>query len=179
MIVEHGPPLVLKSDNGSAFGSGDFGRMLDEHSITWLPSPPCTPWYNGACEAGNGSLRIRTDHFAQPAGAWTAEALNKARRQANELTRPLGYQGPTHSELWAARKSIPVEQRAAFIAAVERHRQRVLAERKDHWNLKNKNHRRQVHRQAVRRALLELGLLTITRRSISPPLKSKKADKIS
>ncbi|MGB7734582.1 MAG: hypothetical protein WBL72_12835, partial [Thermoguttaceae bacterium] len=35
-----------------------------------------------------------------------------------------------------------------------------------------------VHRQAARRALRELGLLTVTMRSISPPLSGEKRDKI-
>ena len=39
---------------------------------------------------------------------------------------------------------------------------------------KNTTHQRRVRRQAARGALLELGLLTITRRSIPLPLKRKK-----
>jgi transposase InsO family protein len=45
----HGAPLVLQSDNGSALQSDDFGRLLAERKITWLPSPPRTPRYNGGC----------------------------------------------------------------------------------------------------------------------------------
>jgi hypothetical protein len=45
-----------------------------------------------------------------------------------------------------------------FLAAVERRRERILAERSASFNPENKNHHLQVHRQAVRRALLELGL---------------------
>jgi len=55
-----------------------------------------------------------------------------------------------------------------------RHQQQVIAERQDTFNIENKNHQHQVLRQAARRALLELGLLTITRRSIPLPLKRKK-----
>ena len=180
LIDQHGPPLVLKSDNGSAFISEDFGRLLAEREIAWLPSPPRTPWYNGGCEAGNGSMKTRTDHFAEPAGReWTSEAMEAARCQANELTRPQGYLGPTPSQLWAGHLPIDPQQRKQFLASVERHRAEIVAERKGNLNLKNKNHQRQVQRQAVRQALLEGGLLTITRRSVSPPLNPKKRDKIS
>jgi hypothetical protein len=37
LIAEHGPPLVLKSDNGSAFKSHAFSELLAEHEIVWLP----------------------------------------------------------------------------------------------------------------------------------------------
>jgi nucleoid-associated protein YgaU len=105
--------------------------------------------------------------------------MEAARHQANELTRPQGHRGPTPSDLWSVRVPIGPEQRKQFLAAVERHRAEILAERKGNLNLKNKNHQRQVQRQAVRRALLECGLLTITWRSVSPPLNPKKRDKIS
>ena len=51
--------------------------------------------------------------------------------------------------------------------------------RKDDYDPNNKNHQNQVLRQAVRQALLELGLLTITRRSIPLPPKRKERAKIS
>ena len=153
--------------------------MLAEHDITWLPSPARMPWYNGGCEAGNGSLRRRTDHFAQRTGGWTSEALEAARRQANTLTRPQGHLGPTPNDRWSDRASISPEQRTQFHAAVQRHQEAIIAEWKDDFQPENKNHQRQVHRQAVRQALLELGLLTTTRRSISVLLKRKKRDKIS
>ena len=72
LIDRHGPPLVLKSDNGSAFKSEAFGEMLAGHGIAWLPSPARMPRYNGGCEAGNHSMRTRTDHFAKRAGGWTS-----------------------------------------------------------------------------------------------------------
>ena len=45
LIDQHGPPLVLKSDNGSAFLSETFAKVLAEHEIVWLPSPARMPWY--------------------------------------------------------------------------------------------------------------------------------------
>jgi transposase InsO family protein len=75
LIDEHGPPMLLKSDNGSAFLSETFAKVLAEHEIVWLPSPARMPWYNGSCEAGNGSMRTRTNHFASGTTGWTRRSL--------------------------------------------------------------------------------------------------------
>jgi transposase InsO family protein len=179
LIDEHGPPLLIKSDNGSAFKDKDMLALLAEHRIFWLPSPPRTPRYNGGCEAGNHSMRTRTDHFAERAGGWTSQCMEAARHQANELTRPEGHLGPTPSQRWSARLPVSPAQREKFNQTIACHLQQVIVERKDTFHCQNKNHQHQVLRQAARRALLELGLLTITRRSISLPLKRKKRDKIS
>lgn len=103
----------------------------------------------------------------------------RACRQAKELTRPQGHLGPAPSELWSGHPPISPEQRQRFRAAIERYQEQIVAEKKETINPKNKNHQAQVYRHAVRRALLELGLLTTTRRSISSPLKRKLLDKIS
>jgi transposase InsO family protein len=179
LIDQHGPPLLLKSDNGSAFLSETFAKVLAEHEIVWLPSPARMPWYNGSCEAGNGSMRTRTNHFARGTRGWTRQSLESARRQANELTRPQGHLGPTPSELWADHAAITAAERGQFRAAVERHHEQIIAERKDSFDPQNQNHQRQAHRQAVRQALIEQGLLTTIRKSISLPLKRKKRAKIS
>ncbi len=250
LIEMHGPPLVIKSDNGSAFKDVDLQRLLDEYAITWLPSPPWMPHYNracaalycyaiqsarqtrrkqprlplkwvwqryryqsGGCEAGNRSMRVRADHFAERAGGWTGACLEAARRQANELTRPEGHRRPTPGQRWGARTPISATQREQFREAVARHQQQVIAEREGSFDHENqtgvapeqdgrraktadqlrgvcvagdeafrgftKGHQHQVFRQAVRQAMLDLGLLTITRRSIPLPLKRKKRDKIT
>ncbi len=103
LFAKHGPPLVLKSDNGLAFISDHFQSLLHHFSVAWLPSPPRKPGYNGGCEAGNGSLRKRTAHFARRTGRWTSGCLQAATAQANELLRPHGHRGPTHRECWSAR----------------------------------------------------------------------------
>jgi transposase InsO family protein len=179
LIIEYGPPLLLKSDNGSAFKGEEVQDLLDGHDVVWLPSPPRTPRYNGSCEAGNHSMRTRTDHFAERTGGWTDACLEAARRQANELTRPYTSPPLTHSQRWATRALISPTQRQQFTATITRYQHQLIAERQDTFNPANKNQKHQVLRQAVRRALVDLGLLTITRRSISLPLKLKKRANIS
>ena len=178
LFDEHGPPLVLKSDNGSAFKSEDVQTRLAQHRVLWLPSPPHAPWYNGGCEAANGQEKRRSAFFAAQRGCdddWTTADLEHARWQGNCLVRPYGHLGPTHSELWEQRQPIQPSERDQLAEAVAKHRARVLNE----LDPDDQHHHHHVLRQAVRRALLELGLLTITRRSIPLPLNSKKRDRIT
>src|SRR5581483_717564 len=64
LFLEYGPPLVIKSDNGSPFIAEDTGQVLAAWGVTHLFSPPQTPEYNGACEAGIGGLKTRTHEQA-------------------------------------------------------------------------------------------------------------------
>src|SRR3954452_25084008 len=54
LFPEHGAPLVVKSDNGSAFLAGDREALLAGCGVWHLFSPPRTPRYNGSCEASIG-----------------------------------------------------------------------------------------------------------------------------
>ena len=74
----YGPPLVLKSDNGSAFISHRWKELLERWQIAPLLSPPRTPRYNGSCEAGIGAGKTRTAYLAARqgrAGLWTSDDL--------------------------------------------------------------------------------------------------------
>ncbi len=62
LVRKYGPPLVLKSDNGSAFLSAGFAAWLARWQILSLLSPVRMPRYNGACEAGIGAA-ICPRHF--------------------------------------------------------------------------------------------------------------------
>ena len=55
LFREHGAPLVLKVDNGAAFGSAALQKLLSQHGVQGLYSPPYTPQYNGAVEAAGGA----------------------------------------------------------------------------------------------------------------------------
>ena len=102
LFLEHGPPLVLKSDNGSGFIAEAMQRFLEHWQVRPLFSPPYTPEYNGSIEAGNGALKTRTHEEAARqgrAGHWTADDIEAARRMANELNYPHGPLGPTRQEL--------------------------------------------------------------------------------
>jgi len=177
LFLEHGPPLVLKSDNGSGFTAEETRRFLDRWQVSPLFSPPYTPEYNGACEAGNGALKIRSnEHAAQDGhiGRWTADDCEAARRMANELNYPRGPFRPTPQEAFAARSPIPREARDAFRCAVA-HEQTQERIRRGYTLAADLGHAAQaaIDRVAIRRALVEHGILTFTRRSITPPIKSQ------
>jgi transposase InsO family protein len=182
LFVRHGAPLVLKSDNGSAFGAPPVATLLDSFGITPLFSPPYTPSYNGSIEAGIGSLKIRTDaHAARHGrpGFWTGDDVAAAQLEANTYARPRGPHGPSPDESWAARTSIPPEQRLSFRHAVEDHRCTVRQELglspRDTDSIATQ---RTVDRAAIRRALVGLGYLQVARRFIPPPIPRQKAEAI-
>jgi transposase InsO family protein len=64
----YGPPLVLKSDNGSAFCAELMETFLHRHGVQALFSPPRTPEYNGSCEAAIGAHKKRTAYEAERQG---------------------------------------------------------------------------------------------------------------
>ncbi|MBA4192766.1 MAG: hypothetical protein C0467_32785, partial [Planctomycetaceae bacterium] len=122
LFAEHGPPLVLKSDNGSPFTGHAVRQLLKTHGVESLLSPPYWPAYNGAVEAGIGSLKDRTEASAARAGHpgyWTCDDVTRARLEANALARPNGENGPTPDEQWQRRTPVTDAERAAFRTAVE------------------------------------------------------------
>ena len=182
LFAEHGPPLVLKSDNGSAFRSELVQNLLVDHGVVWLPSPVRTPRYNGSCEAGIGSLKVRTLFLAarkSRVGTWSCDHLEAARRQANTLSRPDRSLGSTPDDLWLGRSPLTDIERTEFQLAVLRHRDTIERQHPfTETTTDTSTTMYSLHRQAVRRALVDLGLLSITRRSITLPLRLLKLAKI-
>jgi hypothetical protein len=183
LLMALGSPLVLKSDNGSAFGAPVVANLLHNFGVLSLFSPPCTPSYNGSIEAGIASLKARTAAHSARHGrpeCWTWDDVAAARLEANASARPRGLNGPTPDEIWAARASIAIADRLSFAECVEGHRcttrqelvlppPRVLSVMTE----------RAIDRIAIRRALIERGVLLFSRRSIPQPIPRQKADIIT
>ena len=174
LFVEHGPPLVIKSDNGSPFIADETTELLAGRGVVHLLSPPYTPQYNGACEAGIGGLKTRTHEQAALAGRpghWTADDVEAARCIGNELHRPYGPMAATPAEVWRARRPITTTERVAFAAALVRHRDSILHESGYTIDeaVSPATHA-SWERTAISRALVECGLLKFTGRSVAPPL---------
>lgn len=177
LFVELGPPLVLKHDNDKAFLTPEIGQLLAVHGVVALRSPCYYPEYNGACEAGIGTLKTYAHHEAarhDRAGEWTCDDVETARLRANELARPRGHAGPSPDELWCGSRQVTAGERHTFGRTVEaervRHLERALAE--NAGPLGDKEQAR-VERQAIAAALVACGILEVRRRRISPPFKSR------
>jgi hypothetical protein len=169
LFTVYGAPLVLKSDNGSAFRDEALQRWLRRWQVWPLYSPPGQPGYNGAIEASIGSLKKRTQFQAERAGqplCWTGADLDRARTLVNEETRRQ-VAGPTPAAAWQARQPLTEEERDAWSGRV----QGALALARQEAGLAldaELSHYEQaaLHRRVLEPALVESGLLTITRRRL-------------
>jgi transposase InsO family protein len=182
LFAAHGAPLVLKSDNGSPFVGALVRELLDEHGVAGLVSAPHWPRYNGAIEAGIGSLKGRTDGHAARAGHpgyWTSDDVAAAVAEANALARPFGPAGASPDEAWAARTPITGEEREAFQGCVEKWRNEESSVAGSCTRAGDAvRSERAMARSAIRLALEERGYLQYRRRRIPPPIHARKAASI-
>jgi transposase InsO family protein len=187
LFREYGAPLVLKVDNGSAFRAGVAQDYLRAWGITCLFSPPRQPRYNGAIEAGIGSLKTRIEVHATRLGrpgVWTWDDVEAARSEANATARPRGLSEPTPDEAWAARAPVSDVERGNFQARVACYRADELARVTGadpatvtgaDWDLLwTQKEQAGEDRRAVRRALEASGYLWYPRRRIKLPIPGKK-----
>jgi transposase InsO family protein len=172
LVAEHGPPLVMKCDNGPAFRAQLTKRFLLGREIFTLYSPPYRAQYNGGCERANRTLKELTAQVADQAGRrdfWTSDDLLVGRLRANRLSRPWGPTGPTPEETWAARAVLSLDKRENMwqhlrseIAAVLNQRMLDPTVALSHYI------QAEIERIAAQPVLEQLGLLHITRRRITP-----------
>jgi transposase InsO family protein len=161
LFTLHGAPLVLKADNGSAFIADATQAFLSGWGANLLFSPAYTPEYNGSIEAGNGSMKTRTECYASRAGhpgEWMYDDVIAAPIEANATARPQGETGPTPNELWRARRPLSTEERRLFQQTVSQYRD--LQEAKP----QSTQEERRMQREAIRCALVEHGILWFLRR---------------
>jgi transposase InsO family protein len=183
LFVEHGPPFVLKSDNGSALTAGEVEALLDGRHVYHLLSPPRLPSYNGACEAGIGSLKTRAHHESarnDRAGEWSCDDIEAARLMANVTSRPGGFHAPTPNEQWRIRLVLSPRERELFRSRVEAFR---AEEQKASGFLPGIDPGPAAHakidRRAITRALVAHGILNFRRRRITLPIYYAKSAGIS
>lgn len=178
-----GLPLVLKIDNGSCFRAEELKAWCREHGVLLLYSPPRTPEYNGAIEAGTGSIHARAHWQAarhDRPGEWTCDDVEAARLQANETARPRGLSGPTPDEMWAQRVPITNAERTAFLASYARLEKLERMERGIPEGCRLQHYEQAaIDRVAISRALIEGGFLLVRRRRITLPIWKRFEKKIS
>jgi transposase InsO family protein len=172
LFALHGAPLVLKTDNGSAFRADELRWYLRRCGVGQLFSPPRLPAYNGSIEASIGSLKMRTVRQCEQAGhpgLWTSDAVTAALVEANTTARPRRLRGLTPEHVWEARRLLTAEEREAFRVTVEQYRRGEReARRLPVEGLLSRGEEASVDRVAFRRALLAHDLLLFRRRRIPP-----------
>lgn len=174
LFAEHGPPLLVKSDKGSAFTAEPVTGLLARLQVVHLLSPPGLPRYNGACEAGIGSIKTRAHHESarhDRPGQWTCDDVEAARLMANETARPKGLNSPTPNQKWRLHPTVTPSHRTSFQQRVNDYRKEV---RKELGYLPEiempPKQQANVDRVAITRALVALGLLQLRRRRITLPI---------
>ncbi len=169
LFAQHGPPLLLKADNGPGFTSILTRAFLAHHRVQVLFSPAYTPTYNGACEAGNGTIKHLTHQIAcrhDRPDRWSLDDLEAARLLANHrITDRAQMQTP--EERLAVRAPITDQERSGFAAAIAAARDQ---RRTDSEIAANHGMRRiaadALERQAIADALMGTGLITIRSRRV-------------
>jgi len=172
----------MKSDNGSHFTAASVQDLLARYGVTWLPSPPYCPTYNGSIEAGIGGIKARAESLAAAAGrpTWTRADLDQARWLANEHSHPRRLDGATPAEVWEARAPLDVGLRVEFLAACRDLRQaaaRAIGEL-DLSSLSTADWR-EAQRNITAQALVGFGFLSYRRRRIAPRVRRLKIANIT
>jgi transposase InsO family protein len=170
LFTLHGPPLILKTDNGSAFIDAGLRRELRRWGVGQLFSPPRRPQYNGSIEASIGSLKKRTQHQCELPGhpaSWTNKAVATAQLDANTTARPKRLKGFTPEQVWESRAELTPDDRVAFRATVEQYRREEQTRRGLlAAEALSMTEQAAVDRVAFRRALVAHELLVFRRRRI-------------
>ena len=182
LFEEHGAPLVLKCDNGPAFVAHSTKEFLRDWSVVTLYSPPYAPWYNGAAERANRSLKEQTAFLAEHAGHpghWTGADLHEARRASNCVSRPYGADGPTAAQVWESRSLLTMDERDTLFENLEVTRRAVCVVREVDPEVPLTHHLdTEILRLALQPVLENLGYLHITRRRITPAINCRIRDRI-
>ena len=180
---QFGAPLVCKTDNGSEFTGAGAWEVHHRYGVEQLLSPVELPSYNGACEAGHGSIRYRAELLARRDGRpgdWSLNHLAGARDWANDLVesrRPIPA-----STRFAARQTISDQQRMDFRRAVLANKQRRcddLRQRAAHGRRTITIAQPSITRPAIADALRDLGYLTHRSVPIRQPIPWLKTGDIS
>lgn len=181
LVGQYGPPLVLKTDNGSAFTSELLADWLTRWQIVPLFSPIRMPRFNGSCEAGIGGMKRRTERIAARQERfldWTCDDLYAALIWANEDHYSRGLAYGTAAARFADRGTLGAAERNTFHAAVVQCEQELRTDASTAGHVLTDKLLAAYHRRAVRRVLVERGYLSITRRSIPQPIRSAKCARI-
>jgi len=160
LVENHGAPLVIKADNGSAFRDAAVKAWAAARDILLLYSPPGTPAYNGACEVTCRWVKVAADGLILAHGLELADALEIAGRLRNAAGPP----GKSAAETWARREPVSEDLRQDLAARYREHEEGArrrrgiaLGDALPHASQAS------LDRFAIREALCDSQLLTIQR----------------
>ena len=183
LFERHGAPLALKIDNGPGLRAWATKLLLEAWGVLALYSPPGLPSYNGSREAGIGSLKLRASESAARRGCawrWSSDDLEAARLRMDEEGSPSCNPAAIPRELWERRAPIQPAERKALLARYRYHEARERrAEGIANELVMAHYEQAAVDRVAIRRALVDEGLLVIRRKRISPRIVRRRTSRIS
>ena len=181
LFDEHGAPLVLKVDNGGALTGAPVRELCVRRGVLQLVSPPFTPEYNGAVEAGIGALKCALHHISIARGMplrWTSGNLHAAQEYLNGRAG-VSRHARTPRDAWEARTRITDDERRSFQETYARfERDERSTRRWDAGVFLRTYEQRSVDRHAITKALLEEGFLLIRKTRVSPDILRAKSARI-
>jgi transposase InsO family protein len=174
LVLAFGAPLVLKTDNGKHLIDGHIPAFLQAHGITPLLSPAYLPSYNGACESGHGSIKIRAEALARrngTPGRWSCDHVEAARLWANRRTGD--DRAVSAEQCFEGRGTITTEARERFLDSTENglvNRRLEIAAALDSGGQCAVYAADSIDRHATVHTLVQHGFLAFQSRPVSQPI---------
>ena len=110
LIVAHGTPEHIRSDNGPEFVARNVREWLGRIGVTTLFIEPGSPWENGYCESFNSKLRDELLAAEQFSTLYEAKVLIEQWRRHYNAIRPhssLGYRPPAPETILPPAPALP------------------------------------------------------------------------
>lgn len=165
LFVQHGPPLVLKRDNGSNLNQHAVDALLARYLVVPLNSPPQYPPYNGGMERAVRELKPPLVEQLRASGPLpAAQVQGWAEGLAHELNhrprRCLGGQVACRvfQEARAALKAYTRRKRREVFEAINDLTRRLM----ESWSVRTQRQADAARRLAVETWLQSNGVITIT-----------------
>jgi hypothetical protein len=165
LFVQHGPPLVLKRDNGSNLNQHAVDALLARYLVVPLNSPPQYPPYNGGMERAVRELKPPLVEQLRASGPIPAAQVQG---WAEGLAHDLNHR-PRRCLDGQVACRVFQEARSALKAYTRRKRREVFKEINDltwrlmeSWTVRTQRQAEAVRRLAVETWLQSNGVITIT-----------------
>lgn len=171
LIEMHGPPLVVKRDNGSNLNDTAVNEVLVRYAIIPLNSPPRYPRYNGGIERGQGEVKGELDAFPTEVPLFSEagkERLGLVKEALAHRPRPCLGGGTPDQAFQAGQGRMAWYTQDRRLAALE-HIEQMSAAIIEREGIRTKRGVAAAWRRSVETWLLQEGIITIERgESVTP-----------